>query len=120
MPSGRGIGHVKAGRLRPLAIAAVERSPSLPDVPTLEELGVRNMDMTIWLGLWGPAGMPSELVQRLNADIAAALKSAPMRELFAKQDAQGIGSSAAEFASRVREELARWGKIVRAANVKPD
>jgi tripartite-type tricarboxylate transporter receptor subunit TctC len=115
-----GIPHVRSGRLRPLAIAAMERSPSLPDVPTFEELGVRNMDMTIWLGLWGPGGMPSERVQRLNADAVAALKSTPMRELFGKQDAVGVGSTPAAFSARVRDELARWGRIVRTANVKPD
>lgn len=113
-----GISHVKSGRLRPIAVAAMERSPSLPQVPTLEESGIRGVDVTIWLGLWGPAGMSPELVTRLNSDIAAALNNPKMRELFAKMDAQPVGSTPAQFTTRVREELARWGKIVRDANVK--
>jgi tripartite-type tricarboxylate transporter receptor subunit TctC len=113
-----GITQVRSGRLRPIAIAAMERSPSLPDVPTLEESGVRGVDVTIWLGLWGPAGMPAELVNRLQTDVAGALKTPRMRELFAKQDAQAVGSTPAQFAARVREELVRWGKVVRAANIQ--
>jgi tripartite-type tricarboxylate transporter receptor subunit TctC len=114
-----GMSHVKSGRLRAIAIASMERSPSLPDVPTIEESGVPGVDVTIWLGLWGPKGMPPELVTRLNTDIAAALKSPKVRELFAAQDAQGVGSTPAQFTTRVRDELARWQRIVRAAKIKP-
>jgi tripartite-type tricarboxylate transporter receptor subunit TctC len=74
--------------------------------------------VTIWLGLWGPAGMPADLVNRLHADIAGALRNPKMRELFAQQDAQAVGSTPAQFTSRVREELARWGQVVRAANIQ--
>ena len=115
-----GISFVKSGRLRPIAVASMERSPSLPAVPTIEESGVRGVDVTIWLGLWGPAALPPELVGRLNTDVTAALKSPQLRDLFAKQDAYAVGSTPAEFAARVRAELARWGKIVRAANIKPE
>lgn len=115
-----GISYVKSGRLRAIAVASMERSPSLPEVPTIEESGVRGVDVTIWLGLWGPAALPSELVSRLNADVVAALKNPKVRELFAAQDAQAVGSTPAEFAARVREELARWRKIVQAANIKPE
>jgi tripartite-type tricarboxylate transporter receptor subunit TctC len=113
-----GITQVKSGRLRPIAVAAMERSPSLPEVPTLEESGVRGVDVTIWLGLWGPPGMPAELVNRLHADIAGALKNPRMQELFAKQDARAVGSTPAQFAARVRQELERWGKVVRGANIQ--
>ena len=88
-----GISYVKSGRLRAIAVASTERSPSLPDVPTIEESGVSGVDVTIWLGLWGPAGMQSDLVTRLNTDTAAALKSPKLRELFTAQDAQAIGST---------------------------
>jgi tripartite-type tricarboxylate transporter receptor subunit TctC len=96
----------------------MERSPSLPDVPTIEESGVRGVDVTIWLGMWGPGNLPSDLVNRLNTDLVAALKSSKVRELFAAQDAQPVGSTPAEFAMRVREELARWRKVVQAANIR--
>ena len=76
--------------------------------------------MTIWLGLWGPAAMPPELVNRLHTDVVAALKSPKLQELFATQDAQAVGSTPAEFAARVRAELARWRKIVQVANIKQE
>jgi tripartite-type tricarboxylate transporter receptor subunit TctC len=113
-----GITQVRSGRLRPIAIAALERSPSLPEVPTLDQSGVHGVDVTIWLGLWGPAGMPADLVNRVQTDVASALRNPRMRELFAKQDAQAVGSTPPQFAARVREELARWGKVVRAANIQ--
>ena len=115
-----GMSYVKSGRLRAIAVAAMERSPNLPDVPTIEESGVRGVDVTIWLGLWGPRGLAPDLLAKLNGDVAAALKSPKVRELFAAQDAQGVGSTPAEFSTRVRDELARWRKIVVAAKVKPE
>ena len=115
-----GISFVKSGRLRALAVASMERSPSLPGVPTIEESGARGVDVTIWLGLWGPGALAPELVSRLNADVAAALKSPQVRDLFAKHDAYAVGSTPTEFATRVRVELARWRKIVQAANIKPE
>jgi tripartite-type tricarboxylate transporter receptor subunit TctC len=115
-----GISYVRSGRLRAIAIASMERSPSLPDVPTIEESGVHGVDVTIWLGLWGPRGLPSDLVMRLNTDVVAALKQPKVRELFAAQDAQPVGSTPVEFATRVREELARWRKVVDAAKLKPE
>jgi tripartite-type tricarboxylate transporter receptor subunit TctC len=115
-----GMSYVKSGRLRAIAIASMERSPSLPNVPTIEESGIHGVDVTIWLGMWGPAALPPELVSRLNTDIVAALKSPKVRELFVAQDAQPIGSTPAEFAARVKDELARWRKIVQVANVKPE
>lgn len=70
-----GISHVKSGRLRAVAVASLQRSPSLPDVPTLDESGLRGFDVTIWLGLFGPAAMPSELTARINSDVHAALNA---------------------------------------------
>jgi tripartite-type tricarboxylate transporter receptor subunit TctC len=89
-------------------------------VPTIEESGVRGVDVTIWLGMWGPAALPAELVNRLNADLVAALKNPKVRELFAAQDAQPVGSTPGQFATRVGDELARWRKVVQAANIKPE
>ena len=112
-----GMSYVKSGRLKPIAIAALERSPSLPDVPTIAESGFPGVDVTIWLGLWGPKGMTPELVTRMHTDVAAALKSPKVRELFAAQDAQGVGSTPAQFSKRVADELARWRPIVRNAKI---
>ena len=115
-----GLSYMKSGRLRAIAVASMQRSPNLPDVPTFEESGVRGVDVTIWLGLWGPRTMPLELANRIQSDFAAALKNPQVQQLFAAQDAQAVGSTPAEFATRVRQELARWGKIVQAAKLKPE
>lgn len=115
-----GISYVKSGRLRAIAVASLQRSPSLPDVPTLHESGLRGFDVTIWLGLWGPAGMAPDLQTKIGTDVAAALKSPRVQELFATQDAQAVGSTPAEFAQRVRDELARWRPAVQAAKIKPE
>ena len=115
-----GISYVKSGRLRAIAIASMERSPSLPDVPTIEESGVHGVDVTIWLGLWGPHGLPSDVVMRLNTDVVAALKQPKVQALFAAQDARAVGSTPEQFAARVREELARWRNVVQAAKLKPE
>ena len=115
-----GISYVKAGRLRAIAVASLQRSPNLPDVPTLDESGLKGFDVTIWLGLWGPAAMPADLTARLNADVVAALKTPKVQELFATQDAQAVGSSPEEFAARVRTELARWRSAVQSAKLKAD
>ena len=115
-----GISYVKARRLRAIAVASLQRSPNLPDVPTLDESGLKGFDVTIWLGLWAPAAMAPELVARLNADVVAALKSRKVQELFAAQDAQAVGSSPTAFDARVREELARWRNAVRSARLKAE
>lgn len=115
-----GISHVRAGRLRAIAVASLQRSPNLPDVPTLDESGLKGFDVTIWLGLWGPASMPAELLAKINADVVGALKSQKVQELFAVQDAHAVGSSPGEFAARARDELARWRGAVVAAHLKSE
>lgn len=113
-----GLSYVKAGRLRAIAVASPQRLPSLPDMPTFDESGLRGFDVTIWLGLWGPAAMPAELVSKINADVAAALKNPKVRELFAAQEAHAVGSSPAEFGIRVRAEMDKWGEVVKRTSVK--
>jgi tripartite-type tricarboxylate transporter receptor subunit TctC len=113
-----GLSYVRAGRLRAIAVASPQRLPSVPDLPTFDESGLRGFDVTIWLGLWGPAAMPAELVAKINTDEIAALKSAKVQELFLAQEAQGVGSSPAEFGVRVRSELEKWGKVIERTAVK--
>ena len=115
-----GISYVKARRLRAIAVASLQRSQSLPDVPTLDESGFKGFDVTIWLGLWAPASLPADLLGKLNADVVSALKSQKVEELFVTQDAQPVGSSPAAFALRVREELSRWRAAVSSARLKAD
>ena len=115
-----GISYVRAGRLRAIAVASLQRSPNLPEVPTLDESGLKGFDVTIWLGLWAPAGLPADVLAKLNADVIAALKSPKVQELFVAQDAHAVGSSPGDFAARVRDELTRWRRAVVAAQLKGD
>jgi tripartite-type tricarboxylate transporter receptor subunit TctC len=112
--------HIKDGKLRLLASSAAERFPILGNVPTIAEAGVPGYSLDPWLGLFMPAKVPADVVAKVNAEVARIL-NAP--ELKAKLGAQGIEivtSSPAEFARFVREDNARWGKIIREAGIKAD
>jgi tripartite-type tricarboxylate transporter receptor subunit TctC len=112
--------HIAAGKLRPLAVAARERMPLLPDVPTAAEQGVANYEASSWFGIAAPAGTPPEVVARLHREIAAAVRTPAMQERFAKSGARLVGNSPSEFAAQIRAERVRWGEIIRAANIKAE
>jgi tripartite-type tricarboxylate transporter receptor subunit TctC len=114
------IAHIQAGRLRPLAIAAKQRLPLLPDVPTAAEQGIANYEASSWFGIAAPAGTPPAVIERLHKAIAAAVKSPAMQERFSKSGAQLVGDTPAQFAARIRAEYKRWGEIIRAANIKAE
>jgi tripartite-type tricarboxylate transporter receptor subunit TctC len=109
---------IQAGKLRPLAAAGAERNPIVPDAPTFDELGVKGMEISLWYGIAGPAGLPQPVVQRLNTELAAVLKTAEIRDAFAKQGAAASGGSPQDYAAFMREESARWGEVVRRNNIK--
>jgi tripartite-type tricarboxylate transporter receptor subunit TctC len=109
---------IQAGKLRPLAAASAERNPIVPDAPTFNELGVKGMEISLWYGIAGPAGLPQPVVQRLNAELAAILKTAEIREAFAKQGAAASGGTPQDYAAFMREESSRWGEVVRRNNIK--
>jgi len=112
--------HINGGRLRALAVAARQRLPLLPDVPTAAEAGVPNYEASSWFGIAAPAGTPAPIVERLHKEIAAAVRSATMRERFASSGARLVGDSPAEFAAQIKQERAMWGEIIRAANIKAE
>ena len=109
---------IQAGKLRPLAAASAERNPIVPDVPTFAELGFKGMEISLWYGLEGPAGMPPAIVQRLNAELVKILKTDDVHQNFAKQGAIASGGTPQEFADFMRAESARWGEVVRTNNIK--
>jgi tripartite-type tricarboxylate transporter receptor subunit TctC len=109
---------IQAGKLRPMAAASARRNPILPDIPTFAELGFEGMEISLWYGVVGPAQLPQPIFQRLNEEIGKILKSDEVRENFAKQGAVAIGGSPQDFEKFMREESARWEKIVRANNIK--
>jgi len=113
-------GHLKSGKLVPIGVPSGKRSPLYPDVPTFAESGVPNFDITSWVGLVAPAKTPAPILQRLNADVNAALNDPTVREKLA---ASGIGAApgtAAGFGEVIRNELALYGPVVKAAGIKQD
>ncbi len=112
--------HIKSGRVRVLAVSSAKRLASLPDVPTLGELGYPGMEDYTWVGLFVPAGTPAEATQKLNAAVLRAVQSPDIKE---RLDALAFEATAAplkETADYVRAELVKWAKVVRETGAKPD
>lgn len=112
--------HVRSGRLRALAIAYHQRIPSLPEVPTTAEAGVSGIEAANWYGTVAPAKTPAAIVNRLNREMVAALGSEEMKKQFAALGAETQPGTPAAFATLMRDEVGKWGKVVRAANIKPE
>jgi tripartite-type tricarboxylate transporter receptor subunit TctC len=112
--------HVKAGKIRVLAVSSAKRLPSLPDVPTLNELGYPGMEDYTWVGLFVPAGTPAEVTQKLNGALLSAVKDAQIRERLEGLAFEITAAPLRESAEYVRSEIAKWGKVVRETGAKPD
>jgi tripartite-type tricarboxylate transporter receptor subunit TctC len=112
--------QIKGGKLRPLAVSTQERSPFLPDVPTLRELGVADFEVTTWYALWAVKGTPKEIVDRMYQEITKALQLPDIKNVWTLQGAVPGGEPPAHMRSLVRSEVERWRKVVRDAKVKLD
>lgn len=112
--------HVRAGKLRALAVVSKQRMPQLPDVPTFGEAGFPDVDAFAWFGLVAPAGTPSPIVTRLNTEINLVLKLPEVGERFVQLGALPIGGTAAEFDRYIRADLVKWARIVKERNIKVD
>ena len=106
------IPHVRTGRLRALATTGAQRSPALPDLPTVAESGVPGYEAGLWYGFVGPARMPPEIVQRLNAEIVAILAQPDTREKLASQGLDARSSTPEEFARIIASDIVRWAAVV--------
>jgi len=111
-------GHVKQGTVRPLAVTGAQRSPALPEVPTLAESGAPDQDSEIIAGLLVPGGTPPEIVDRLNREIVKAVAMPDVRTRLAALGFEPIGSTPKQFAERIRSEIDKWAKVIRAAGIK--
>ena len=109
---------VQSGRFRALAVSSGKRAPNAPDVPTVAEAGVPGYDYVSWLGLVGPAGMPRDLVMRINADTNRLLQTAEVKDRFDKLGTVPVGGTPEEFGAYVRTQVATWHKVVRASGAK--
>jgi tripartite-type tricarboxylate transporter receptor subunit TctC len=114
------LGHVKAGRLRPLGVTSRQRMASLPDVPTVSEAAVPGYDSVGWYGLFAPAGMSKDVRNRVHAEFVKALRTPDLVEKLSSQEAMLGGNSPEEFAAYVRTEHAKWSKVVKTAGITPD
>ena len=108
----------KAGKVRLLATTGKQRLASLPEVPTLREAGVDGADVLIWYGVVAPAATPRDIVARLNREIVKIMGLPDVREKFAQQGVDPASSTPEEFAQLIRDEVARWGKLIRGAGIK--
>ncbi len=109
---------IKGGRLKPLAVTSGERSPFLPDVPTMAEAGVPDFDVTNWVGMLAPSGVPGAIVQKISAELVKTLDSAAMKERFRFHGVTPHGSTPEEFRKFLDSEIERWGKVVKAAGLQ--
>jgi tripartite-type tricarboxylate transporter receptor subunit TctC len=112
------IEQFRSGTVRPIAVTTETRLAALPDVPTLEESGFPNFEIGSWYGLWGPAGLPSNVVATLNAGIAEAVKTPKVMDWAAQQGLIPVGSNSADFAVFQNAEIAKFQKIITDANIK--
>jgi tripartite-type tricarboxylate transporter receptor subunit TctC len=121
MPGTAGmVAHIKAGKLRPLAVSGATRSPQLPDVPTLAEAGVPGYSAYVWMGLMAPKGTPAAIIDRLNREVKAALTAPEVKAYFTEAGIEMAGSSPAEMDAYFREERDRWAKVIKDSGAKID
>jgi len=112
--------HVRAGSLRPIALAAAQRSTALPDMPTFAELGVPNLDFSVWVGFLAPAGTPKAIVDKLNREIVAIVREPAMTARLLEIGFEVVASTPEEFGQTLKTDQERYGVVVRKAGVKLD
>jgi len=112
------VANVKGGKIRAVAVAARARQAALPDTPTFAEAGVKDFEIDNFTGLVGPAGMPAEAVAKVHAAAVKALATPAVRERFVSLGVQPVGNTPGEWGAQIRADLARWAKVIKAANIK--
>lgn len=112
--------HIKSGALRALAVTTAKRSAAFPDVPTLAEAGVPGFEFTSWWGIFGPAGLPAPIAERMAKEVAKALQSPDVKARLASFSAEPVGNTPTEFAAIVKSEVAKFDNVVKAAHISVD
>jgi tripartite-type tricarboxylate transporter receptor subunit TctC len=112
--------HVQSGRLRGIAVANEQRVPMLPDMPTAIESGLPGYVVTTWFGPLAPARTPREIVVKMNAELMKVLQRADVKERFRAEGIDAIGGTPEQFGAYIKDEIARWAKVVKAANIRPE
>ena len=114
------INHIKNGRMRALAVTSATRADDLPDVPTVAESGYKGFEAATWFGVLGPAGIPKDVVAKLNAEINKALELPDFRTRLGEQGAEILGGTPEKFATLIDSEIDRWGKVVKDSGAKAE
>ena len=112
--------HVKAGKLRAIASIGLVRTAALPDVPTVAESGLPGFEVSNWIGLFAPAGTPSDIVAKLNAEVQKIMRSPDVQKRLEAEGARFIPTTPAQFAAFQKEELVKWAKIIKDANIRAE
>jgi tripartite-type tricarboxylate transporter receptor subunit TctC len=118
-PISAALPFVQGGKLRALAVSTAKRTAQLPNVPTVAEGGVKGFEFALWFGVWGPAGMPPQIVDKIARDINRVITSADVREQFAKLGTEPLVMAPAEFAAFVRKEIDDNARVIKAAGIQP-
>ena len=114
------LAHIKAGRLKGLAVTAMKRSDQAPEIPSVAELGFPQLESLAWIGLLAPAKTPQEIIDKLAAETQRVLRDAEARRGLSNQGFDVVGNSPAEFRRFQQAEISKWGKVIRATGAKPD
>ncbi len=110
--------HIRSGKVKPFGITQLKRSPLVPEIPTMDEAGLKSFESNTYFGLFGPAGMPAAIVQRLNAEINKALLASDFRERLAANGAEPVGGSPEQFARVIERETAKFAAVIMRAGIK--
>lgn len=114
------IGQIKQGKLRALAVTSAQRVDDLPQVPTINESGYKGFDAVTWFGFLAPAGTPKDVLAKLNAEFNAALKQPDLQKKLGDQGADPAGGTPEQFAALIKDDIVRWGKVVKASGARVD
>ena len=112
--------YEKSGQIKVLAVTSAKRWPTLPNVPTLAESGLPDYECILWTGLMAPAGTPSQIIDQLHRETAAALKQPDMQEALRRQGGEVNAGGPEEFAAVIKADLAKWKRVVKEADIKVD
>jgi tripartite-type tricarboxylate transporter receptor subunit TctC len=118
MPTG--ITHVRSGKAKIIAVSSIKRVPQLPDVPTVDQAGVKGFETSAWSGLYAPAGTPVDIINRLNAEVVKILKQPSVKDQLMAQGAEPVGDTPEEFSRFTLAEISKWAKIIKISGAKVD
>ena len=113
-----GMPHVRSGKLRALAVTSLKRTPLMPELPTVAEAGVPGYSIDSWYGIAAPAATPAAIIGKLNGEIARSLKAPAVVDILAKEGAVPVGSTPVEFHALMKEEIDKWGKVIKTSNIR--